>query len=68
MAAMRTGAVRCRYCNEAATTHPSGYCEACFFIIEETHGEFTCRGCKDATTCEWAWDIYSTAGDCLRDK
>lgn len=63
-----TLAAPCRWCNEVATTHPSGYCETCFVAIEDAHGDFTCRGCKDVATCAYAWDVYSTAGDCLRDK
>ncbi len=68
MAATMRRPAACRWCHEATTTHPSGYCETCFLVIEDTHGDFTCRGCEDVATCEYAWDIYSTAGYCLRDK
>lgn len=30
--------------------------------------EFTCHGCPSAGTCEFAWDLYNTDGDCLAEK
>ena len=28
----------------------------------------TCYRCPQADTCELAWDLYNTDGDCLADK
>lgn len=29
---------------------------------------YTCHGCADAATCEFAWDWYNLDGDCLAAK
>lgn len=30
--------------------------------------EFTCHFCADKDSCEFAWDLYNTDGDCIADK
>ena len=30
--------------------------------------DFTCNRCSDVLTCEFAWDLYNTQGDCVADK
>lgn len=30
--------------------------------------EFTCATCNAEETCESAWDLYNTDGDCLESK
>jgi hypothetical protein len=30
--------------------------------------QFTCNGCMDVKECPYAFDAYSTDGDCLMDK
>lgn len=30
--------------------------------------EFTCDKCPDRYTCEYAFDMYNTNGDCLANK
>ena len=30
--------------------------------------EMTCNTCLDNTTCDLAWDLYNTGGDCLAAK
>ncbi len=50
MAATMPRPAACRCCHEATTAHPSGYCETCFLVIEDTHGDSTCRGCKEAAS------------------
>ena len=29
---------------------------------------FTCKDCPARFTCEWAFDLYNTEGDCLAEK
>ncbi len=31
-------------------------------------GSFTCDDCPSRRTCEWAFDVYNTDGDCLAEK
>jgi len=33
-----------------------------------TKGMLTCFNCIDRDTCDCAWDIYNTNGDCLAAK
>lgn len=35
---------------------------------EHLFKHFTCHTCPSQETCEWAWDMYNTNGDCLADK
>ena len=28
----------------------------------------TCNDCPDKETCNYAWDLYNTEGDCLASK
>nr|MDO8087392.1 hypothetical protein [Candidatus Sigynarchaeum springense] len=58
----------CYSCRHEPAAHPSGLCGQCLGAMETRYGEFTCRACKSVATCEYAWDIYSTDGDCLREK
>ena len=37
-------------------------------IVVPCKEEMTCYGCDIADTCEWAWDLYNTHGDCIADK
>ena len=37
-------------------------------IAEFDIDKFTCDDCPARYTCEWAFDIYNTDGDCLADK
>jgi hypothetical protein len=30
--------------------------------------EFICNNCPEVDTCEFAWDLYNTDGDCVADK
>lgn len=30
--------------------------------------KMTCNGCAEAETCDLAWDLYNTDGDCLACK
>lgn len=30
--------------------------------------EFTCAHCGEVETCEFAFDLYNTSGDCLMEK
>ncbi len=43
-----------------------GYIAGAGFKVEE----ITCDDCPSAKdgTCEWAWDVYNTDGDCLAVK
>lgn len=30
--------------------------------------DMTCHDCEHTGTCEFAWDLYNTNGDCLAQK
>jgi len=39
-----------------------------FAMSQGFSDNFTCDSCPDVNTCEYAFDLYSTNGDCLAEK
>ena len=39
-----------------------------FFVKEAAATSITCETCADNDSCEFAWDFYNTADDCLAEK
>lgn len=38
------------------------------FEVEVSQQDLTCAYCLDKDTCDCAWDLYNTDGDCLKLK
>ncbi len=36
--------------------------------LADDPGEFTCRACSENASCDYAFDLYNTNGDCLASK
>jgi len=53
---------------EEIYTQESLDCLAQADVVVPEKKEFTCNRCADSGTCEFAWDLYNTNGDCLAMK